>query len=328
MSSVIDPDSLRTAPHILKQVRALSTVSEWRGLWSVAVQWLVIGLSITAWYALPESLGSVRWLLYGLLVIVIGSRQHALLILMHDAAHGRISKNRGWNDFCSDVFCALPCGLSTELYRRRHLKHHQHTNTDKDPDWVSMEQYDDWHWPKAQFEAFRLFALDIIGLTGYKIFFAFMLWSPARRLFFRKKLQFTPAERCRVIGFAVALVTILWVYGLWLPYFMFWIVPFVTALSAITRMRTLAEHMVVDSEHTLNRTREVIPTFLERLFFAPLNVNYHLTHHLFPSVPHYRLPELHRLLMQEPVFRDNAHLTSSYWGLRRGVWAEVTKAKT
>lgn len=158
-------------------------------------------------------MGALRWIVYAAIVIVIGSRQQALLIMMHEAAHMRISRNRGWNDFCSDVFCALPCGLSTELYRRRHLKHHQYTNTQKDPDWVSMEEYDDWHWPKAQFEAFKLFALDIMGITGYKIFFAFMLWSPARRLFFKKKLQFTTAERCRIIGFAVSLVTILWVFS-------------------------------------------------------------------------------------------------------------------
>ncbi len=41
---------------------------------------------------------------------------------------------------------------------------------------------------------------------------------------------------------------------------------------------------------------------------APHHVNFHLEHHLLPTVPHYRLPEMHQLLVE------------------RGAWAEATKA--
>jgi len=244
---------------------------------------------------------------------------------MHESAHSRISKNRAWNDFVGDMFCAFPLGLSTELYRRRHLKHHQYTNTDDDPDWSIIKPYEDWHWPKDQFDAFRLFLSDFIGLAGHKILFTFMLWSPARKLFFKRKLKLVPAERLRLITFCTSVVAVFSVYHLWLGFFMFWIVPFLTALVAITRLRTVAEHMVVESEHELNKTRHVDPSFLEKLLIAPLHVNYHLTHHLYPSIPFYHLPEMHRILMGEEVFRKNAHLTSTYWGLRHGVWAEITR---
>jgi fatty acid desaturase len=33
-------------------------------------------------------------------------------------------------------------------------------------------------------------------------------------------------------------------------------------------------------------------------------VNYHLEHHLFPAVPHYHLPRLHRLLQQKNALQD------------------------
>jgi fatty acid desaturase len=45
---------------------------------------------------------------------------------------------------------------------------------------------------------------------------------------------------------------------------------------------------------TAARTNLVGP--LGRLLLFPHHVNYHVEHHLFPAVPHYRLPALHRLM--------------------------------
>ena len=44
-------------------------------------------------------------------------------------------------------------------------------------------------------------------------------------------------------------------------------------------------------------------------------MNYHIEHHFFPSVPFYRLPELHALLMSKPGYREGAHVTRTYWGV-------------
>jgi fatty acid desaturase len=54
---------------------------------------------------------------------------------------------------------------------------------------------------------------------------------------------------------------------------------------------------------------------LERIFVAPKNVNYHIENHFFPSVPFYRLPELHAILMSKPGYREGAHVTRTYWGV-------------
>jgi fatty acid desaturase len=71
----------------------------------------------------------------------------------------------------------------------------------------------------------------------------------------------------------------------------------------------------------------VTPTWWERLIFCPGNVNYHLAHHLFPSVPFFNLPRLHRRLMQEEVFRERAHITVGYTSMLCGVLAEVTAGR-
>lgn len=321
------PESLRTDPRMLAEVRRLSRVSEVRGLAAIAVEWAVIIAAIAFWCSLPASLGMVRWLLYVPVIVIIASRQHALLILMHEGAHMRLSKNRAWNNFVADMFCSFPVALYTDHYRQHHLQHHQFTNSDKDPDITDIKPREDWDWPKDQIDAFRLFATDFIGLAAYRMASTLGLWSPLRNFLFKRKLNVPRADRLRVLVFCASALAILAAYNLWLIFFMFWFVPYLTALVPIIRLRTVSEHMVVESEHELNKTRHVDPTLLERLIISPLNVNYHLAHHLYPSIPFYNLPEMHRILMGEDLFRDNAHLTSTYWGLRQGVWAEITRPK-
>ena len=36
----------------------------------------------------------------------------------------------------------------------------------------------------------------------------------------------------------------------------------------------------------------------------PHHVNYHLEHHLYPAVPHYHLPRLHRLLQDKEALGE------------------------
>jgi len=40
---------------------------------------------------------------------------------------------------------------------------------------------------------------------------------------------------------------------------------------------------------------------LERLFVAPLNMNYHAAHHLWPSIPYYNLPLADAEIRQHPA---------------------------
>ena len=58
-------------------------------------------------------------------------------------------------------------------------------------------------------------------------------------------------------------------------------------------------------------TRTTIPTWLESIFILPCNIGYHIEHHWYPSVPFYRLPELHARLLELPRFRDNADISHS-----------------
>jgi fatty acid desaturase len=87
----------------------------------------------------------------------------------------------------------------------------------------------------------------------------------------------------------------------WWAYPLLWLLPLVTWMMVITRIRNIAEHAVVpDSDDPLRNTRTTRAGFLERLFIAPYYVNYHLEHHLLFYVPCYNLPRVHEILSRSP----------------------------
>jgi fatty acid desaturase len=73
-------------------------------------------------------------------------------------------------------------------------------------------------------------------------------------------------------------------------------------------------------------SRTTYPTILERLLLGTNNINYHLDHHLYPSVPFYNLPALHDSLLKTKDFRENAHITTTYLGVLRECLSSPPKA--
>ena len=102
--------------------------SAWRGPAMVVHAWGVIALAIAA---------GVLWpILIPLCVMIIGTRQLGLAILMHEAAHGALSPNQRLNDFLGHWLCAVPVGASLPAYRPYHLSHHKYAQNAEDPDLV------------------------------------------------------------------------------------------------------------------------------------------------------------------------------------------------
>ncbi len=54
--------------------------------------------------------------------IIIATREHAFLILMHDASHFRLLPSHKWNDRLSNWLLAWPLFVTTEGYRQNHLR--------------------------------------------------------------------------------------------------------------------------------------------------------------------------------------------------------------
>jgi fatty acid desaturase len=273
------------------ELAALRTRVEWKGIALIAHAWGVILGAVALVAAFPNPLT------YVLAVMVIGSRQLGLAILMHDGAHGALSSRQGRNLALSQWFCAWPVFADTIAYRRYHLAHHAHTQQAGDPDLVLSAPF-----PITRASFRRKLWRDITGQTGYQQRKAQLLnalgdpsWPAARRLaHLRTKLgPQLAANAVLFAGFAAA--------GVWWAWPLLWLVPLLTWQMVITRIRNIAEHAVVpDSDDPFRNTRTTRAGWIERAFVAPYWVNHHLEHHLLFFVPCYNLPKLHAILMRGP----------------------------
>ena len=98
----------------------------------------------------------------------------------------------------------------------------------------------------------------------------------------------------------------------WSVFLLYWVVPYCTWHVAVQYVRLVCEHSAVRSDDPrYGHTRSTIPGPIGRLFVLPRHIGYHLAHHWYPSVPFYRLPELHALLAERPGFRAHARCSRS-----------------
>src|SRR5215831_18793103 len=273
------------------QLIAVRRRSTWKAASLIAHAWaLILGsIALVTWWPNPVT--------YLLAVALIGSRQLGLAVLMHDGAHGCLSPDEEINLALSQWFCAYPIFAETRSYRRYHLQHHARTQQEDDPDLVLSAPF-----PITQLSYRRKFIRDITGQTGYQQRKAQLLnaLGPAERPLAQRALHFWRALGPQCVANAV-LFAGLAAAGVWWAYPFLWLVPLLTWMMVITRIRNIAEHAVVpDSNDPLRNTRTTKANFLERLFIAPYFVNYHLEHHLLFYVPCYNLHRLHAILMGGP----------------------------
>ena len=269
--------------------------SSWRASLAVLEDFAVIfpsiGISLYSW---PNPL------VVALCVLVIGTRQHALFVIAHDAAHYLLYENRKVNDFVGRAAATVQ-GLSMCTYRVIHRLHHNNLYTELDPDTALHGGY-----PRGKAYLVRKLLKDLSGFTAWKTYAYFLGGAPALNTSTNvairplddtseKLRRDAKSDRNVVIVFHVAALAFFAWSGYLVEYLVLWILPLVTVVQAILRLRAIAEHgATTDFSSPLTAARtNVLPGWLEWLLF-PHHVNYHIEHHLYASVPHYHLPALHR----------------------------------
>ena len=292
------------------EIRPLATRSDLIGALLVANCWALIAGALVVFALWPNPVTAI------LAVMVIGSRQLGLAILMHDAAHNALFKSRRLNDLAGEWLCGRPILAELAAYRHYHLTHHRFTQTDKDLDLKLSEKF-----PTTRASLRRKFLRDITGQTGVKqlaaqIIMSFRLAGDHDAIEAAEQdmaQAFKAPELWKSLPVFLAIIVIMGVIGEWWWDLAFWLLPYLTWFQLVLRIRNIAEHGAVErSENPLQNTRTTLAGPLMRLFLAPYWVNYHLEHHLVMHVPCYRLPRMHRLLEEKGVI-PRMRVAPSYW---------------
>jgi fatty acid desaturase len=183
-----------------------------------------------------------------------------------------------------------------------HFEHHRLTNTDNDPDFKLFTAIFSMS-PRA-----KLLGL-LRTLSGIDFILKFVN-------------DFKNASLLRRCLIAVAVMAIIAglvgsVYPIKL-FVLYWLIPFATWGSFVNVVRVVTEHYppefyrTVESRENIFLTRDVSLSWFDSIFVMTRGNNYHLTHHLFPSVPFFRLGKLHKEIAASDVYRRSAHVTHGY----------------
>ena len=108
-----------------------------------------------------------------------------------------------------------------------------------------------------------------------------------------------------MLGFHITMPLLALASGFLLEYLLLWVLPLITFLQAILRLRAICEHGAVsDFSSPLTAARTNIgPRWLMWLFF-PHNVHFHIEHHMYPSIPFYNLPCAHQEMIKHGLLDE------------------------
>jgi len=301
-----------------EEVNRLLQKSDLRAAWEVLYTWLWIAGA----FALAGFFPNVVTILIALWIL--GGKQLACAIILHDAGHYSLFTTRTKNIVIGNWLGAYPIFHNADQYRPYHLEHHKSTGTDDDPDLFLTRGY-----PATRSSMFRKFFRDLSGITGVKatigllaMHLGILEYNLGNKLVRNRNI--TAAQMLRngwknlrgPIAFQLIMIAVFFACGApWL--YLLWVGANIFTYPFCIRVRSMAEHsMVPDRQDPQVNSRTVKANFFEKLLFAPLNVNYHVEHHLLMGVPSYRFPQMHRMLRDRGYY-DRALYAGGYGAVIR-----------
>jgi fatty acid desaturase len=233
-----------------------------------------------------------------------------LFIIGHDGLHRRLFPNRQRNDLFNDVFILGALGAVTRINNRNHLRHHQYLATSDDPD---RHRHACFNKSEIVEVVAFLTGISSVFTSVRSVFFsktgakhaapdaAEVQGEPGTPLASRPE-HYTARDLAILLGWQIALIGGLsWAIGWW-AYPVLWLLPVFVFTYLGDNLRSFVEHSHPEADAKADEHRLVtfVSNRVERLFVAPMNMNFHAAHHLWVSIPYYNLPHADRLMREHP----------------------------
>jgi fatty acid desaturase len=286
-------------------IKRLSVLKPWRSFLAIGMDWIIIILCVVV------CVRFTYWF-YPLAFVIIGTRFHALEAMMHEATHYRLHPSKTINEFIGEL-SVWPMGLSLFLYRKvRHFAHHKNIGTLRDSHVLSYKKHSRFDIPKPLPQLVK----DCLTVA---IKFPTEVW--AGQIYgigkllpqFSKKLGWAWIAFQFFTGLCIVIGSIIFGLKIFLIYLLFFVAPLMWVAVFSRYVRLLAEHFGIpgNQQNAIpgSETRTILVSWPVRVLFWPHNLNYHIEHHWYPSVPFYNLPQLHKLLQQSPQANQKMHIT-------------------
>jgi fatty acid desaturase len=276
------------SPIARERIKTLMKRSDYPALLHLSI-WLglLAGSGVGAYLAMGTAWCIPLFVVYGLLY---GSCSDSR---WHEFGHGTAFRTRWINDAAFQL-AAFMVFREPTIWRWSHARHHTDTLiVGRDPEFVAKRP-----------PSFYALVLNIFALKATATAIPRLVQHAMGTLHDEEKEFVPPMEHARVFRtariwlliYASVAACSMYVHS-WLPW-MFIGLPtlygaWLQFYFGVTQHAGLAEDTL---DHRLNsRTIYMNPIFR----FVYLNMNYHTEHHMYPMVPYYNLPELHRELRHD-----------------------------
>lgn len=223
---------------------------------------------------------------------------YGLYTVVHDSVHRSIS-NRDpryarWDTICGNVAAQLIL-LNFAGHRSSHLRHHAHTNTERDPDLGAKG-------PLAALPVKWLISNVVLLLValpgGIRLANGLMRRLGGTKASEGSEASLLAEQRWAVrVGVLAVLISI--PLGVVVPVVVLWIIPARLTFLYLAIFFAWLPHFPY--EHT-DRFRNTRITLFPGSTWLLLQQDRHLIHHLYPSIPWYRYRAAHRELA--PLLRE------------------------
>lgn len=277
----------------MQPYRALISVAE-RAELSVPCPTRAVLSIVLLWIQIFGSWAIAYWIDLPIAVLVAaaftGNRYYAIFIIGHDGLHRRIHPDVSKNDLINDLLVLGPICAVTRVNRLNHMQHHQTLGLDCDPDKFKYQG-------RSKLSALAL----LLSFTG-----APLVLRAAANVFVRKPGASSgtrPSYRLRdiaiIVGWQALLILVLTITFGWWGYLVMWLLPVGIFTIAFDLLRVFCEHSLENEGNVATPEQRLImikSSPAERMLFSPMNMNHHVAHHLWPSVPYFNLPRATRLL--------------------------------
>jgi len=251
-----------------------------------AFQLLVFGLVLAETVLAVTVQHGLIWLAVPL-VLVVSHLMHGILIGLHEAAHGLLRKNRGFNEFDGVVIATLGL-MSFSLYRAVHQTHHAYLATERDCEFWPLSQTTTPRWKRC------LAAFIELNLGLFYSPFLFL------RAFLCSRSPVRSKRVRRRVWAELVLTTVVWAFvlwttatfGLWRYFIWMYLAPAILAAN-LQNWRKYIEHVGMTGDTVNSSTRSIVAkSWLGRLVaFTLLHEPFHGVHHQRAGLPHSVLPQ-------------------------------------
>lgn len=249
----------------------------------------------------------VAWAL--VLAIIGGHGMHLLTFVGHEGMHTNLHRNKYLSAALAVLCSSLVPFFFIVGFSMTHWKHHRYTGQNIDPDVQIYSQYRNF-W--SRFFRARSGTVRIYLKNAMRMGLG-LPWPEDTKLpFSQREMRWITRINIALGLCAVAVYALIWHRSLWLgftvmlgPYF---------GLYVFSAMRAYMEHTgTVPGRY--HDSRSYTSPIYTALFFGS---NFHLEHHLYPAVPCYRLPALHRHLASQGLLEaTGAQVERSFLGALR-----------